>query len=84
VIAFNLINYAAGLVRVSWWTFTWTTAVGILPLTVLMVLLGERMADMPTWGWLGLGVLAVALWVVLQRMQRRTSPPVELEGEVDA
>ncbi|MFW5678621.1 MAG: TVP38/TMEM64 family protein, partial [Pseudomonadota bacterium] len=33
VIAFNLVNYAAGLTRVSWWTFLWTTGVGILPLT---------------------------------------------------
>ncbi len=22
VIAFNLVNYAAGLTRISWWTFT--------------------------------------------------------------
>lgn len=83
VIAFNLINYAAGLVRVSWWTFTWTTAVGILPLTVLMVLLGERMADMPAWGWIGLGLLAVALWVSLHRVQRRASPPLAAECEAD-
>ena len=30
VIAFNLINYAAGLTRVSWWTFTWTTTIATL------------------------------------------------------
>lgn len=43
VIAFNLINYAAGLTRVGWWTFLWTTAVGILPLTLLMTWLGAEM-----------------------------------------
>jgi uncharacterized membrane protein YdjX (TVP38/TMEM64 family) len=48
VIAFNLINYAAGLTRISWWTFVWTTSVGILPLTVLMVYLGAQMTAV---GW---------------------------------
>ncbi len=79
VIAFNLINYAAGLVRVSWWTFTWTTAVGILPLTVLMVLLGERMATMPAWAWLGLGVAALLLWLLLRRIHRTPQPAPEPE-----
>ncbi len=36
IIAFNLINYAVGLARISWWTFTWTTGLGILPMTLLM------------------------------------------------
>lgn len=43
VVSFNLINYAAGLTSVSWWTFLWTTGLGILPLTLLMVFAGEQM-----------------------------------------
>ncbi|MBI4273102.1 MAG: TVP38/TMEM64 family protein [Rhizobiales bacterium] len=43
VVSFNLINYAAGLTSVSWWTFLWTTGLGIAPLTVLMVFTGEQM-----------------------------------------
>ncbi len=70
VIAFNLINYAAGLVRVSWWTFTWTTALGILPLTLLMVLLGERMTTMPPWAWVALALVAVGVWWLLRRFHR--------------
>lgn len=62
VIAFNLINYAAGLTRVSWWTFLWTTGVGILPLTALMVYLGARMAEM-SWPLL-LGVSAAGIAVI--------------------
>jgi uncharacterized membrane protein YdjX (TVP38/TMEM64 family) len=62
VIAFNLINYAAGLTRVSWVTFLWTTGVGILPLTALMVWMGTRMVDL-TWPWL-LGVSAAGILVV--------------------
>ncbi|MDX1592652.1 MAG: TVP38/TMEM64 family protein [Gammaproteobacteria bacterium] len=73
VIAFNLINYAAGLVRVSWWTFTWTTALGILPLTLLMVLLGERMAELPAWAWGALILGAVLVWLGLHRWRRRTA-----------
>lgn len=45
LIAFNLINYAAGLTRISWWTFLWTTGLGILPLTALMVHMGEQMQE---------------------------------------
>jgi membrane protein DedA with SNARE-associated domain len=43
VVSFNLINYAAGLTSVSWWTFLWTTGLGIAPLSFLMVFAGEEM-----------------------------------------
>jgi uncharacterized membrane protein YdjX (TVP38/TMEM64 family) len=43
IVSFNLINYAAGLTSISWWTFLWTTGLGIAPLTFLMVLAGEQM-----------------------------------------
>lgn len=56
VIAFNLINYAAGLTRVTWWTFLWTTGLGILPLTVLMVAMGDAMKNL---SWLELAALSV-------------------------
>lgn len=85
VIAFNLINYAAGLTRVGWGTFLWTTGLGILPLTALMVWMGDRMMTL-TWPWL-LGVSAAGLIVVcaghrwarkrgwLGRASERTPPP---------
>ncbi|MEJ2314316.1 MAG: TVP38/TMEM64 family protein [Nitrospirota bacterium] len=62
VISFNLINYAAGLTAVSWWTFTWATALGILPITVLMVVMGSRMATMPWYGWLLFIAAGAAIW----------------------
>jgi uncharacterized membrane protein YdjX (TVP38/TMEM64 family) len=79
VVSFNMINYAAGLTSVSWWTFLWTTGLGILPLTFLMVLTGNQMIS-------GHGKLAVAtlvagigaslLWVIIARRQRGAPPTV--------
>jgi uncharacterized membrane protein YdjX (TVP38/TMEM64 family) len=63
VIAFNLINYAAGLTRVGWGTFLWTTGVGILPLTALMVWMGAHMVTL-TWPAL-LAVSAAGIVLVL-------------------
>ena len=68
VISFNLINYAAGLTRIHWWTFTWATAVGILPLTTLMVVLGDRLQTLPWQVWLVVFVVGLILWLVIRRM----------------
>src|SRR5690606_12350443 len=65
-IAFNLINYAAGLSRISWWTFAWTTGIGILPLTVLMVVVGDRIRALPWWIWAVLLAAAAGIWFLLR------------------
>lgn len=57
LIAFNLVNYVAGLAGIGWWTFLWTTAIGILPMTIAMVVLGEGLGSFPTWAWLLVGAL---------------------------
>jgi len=71
VIAFNLINYAAGLTRISWWTFIWTTSIGILPLTILMAYLGARMTEL-SWPYLLASSAGgiVAIWA-LHRFARK-------------
>ena len=43
LISFNVINFGAGLSAVSWWTFIWTTGVGIVPVTALMMVLAEKL-----------------------------------------
>lgn len=63
VIPYNLVSYAAGATRVPVGRFTWTTAVGVAPLTALTALLGQRLQeprfdDPVLWGIL-LGVLAL-------------------------
>jgi uncharacterized membrane protein YdjX (TVP38/TMEM64 family) len=67
VIAFNLINYAAGLTRLTWWQFLWTTGVGILPLTVLMVVMGDNIESLGWESWALLLIAALLLCFVLYR-----------------
>jgi uncharacterized membrane protein YdjX (TVP38/TMEM64 family) len=64
VISFNLINYAAGLTAISWWTFVWATGLGILPLTFLMVLMGDRLWSGELGPWLGLLLTALCGWLL--------------------
>lgn len=75
VISFNLINYAAGLTTISWWTFTWATALGIVPLTFLMVLMGDRIwsGDNNVWLWFVAAAVAgwFLWWLMTQKGRRR-------------
>jgi uncharacterized membrane protein YdjX (TVP38/TMEM64 family) len=73
VISFNLINYAAGLTAISWWTFTWATGLGILPLTVLMVVMGDRLWSGDTLVWLWLPLAAGLSWLIWWVLGRRTA-----------
>jgi uncharacterized membrane protein YdjX (TVP38/TMEM64 family) len=45
VIPYNAVSYAAGATKVSLRRFTWTTAVGVAPLTALTALLGQRLQE---------------------------------------
>ena len=67
VIAFNLINYAADLAGISWWTFLWTTGLGILPLTALFTIMGDRLQTIPLWIWLPLGAVVLFGWIIVER-----------------
>jgi len=66
VVSFNLVNFAAGLAGTSWWSFLWTTALGILPLTVVSVVLGSRIFEIAWWVWAAIG-LAVAAFALAAR-----------------
>jgi uncharacterized membrane protein YdjX (TVP38/TMEM64 family) len=71
VISFNLINYAAGLTAISWWTFTWATGLGILPLTFLMVVMGDRLWSGEPRPWLWLLLAALIGWLLWWAFTRR-------------
>lgn len=66
VISFNLINYAAGLTKISWWSFTWATGLGILPLTVLMVMMGDRIETITFGMWLLIAFGVMILWLIFR------------------
>ncbi len=69
VIAFNLLNYAAALTDISWWTFIWATGLGILPLTILLNVFGDSILTMKArnWVWLLLGAVALLGWLIARR-----------------
>lgn len=73
LIAFNVINYVAGLTKVSWWTFTWSTGLGILPVTVLMAALGDQMLE-NSWWTVSLLLLVTAIAIVGFRWLVRRKP----------
>jgi len=81
VIAFNLINYAAGLTKVSWWTFAWTTGVGILPLTTLMVVMGHHIDTLPWYVWLLLLIGGLALWLITHRLLWRSHGGIPTDSD---
>lgn len=68
IISFSLLNLAMGLLGVSFWRFTWTTALGIIPIVVVSVISGHLLTIGP-WGWAVVGVLVLAL--VLWELRRR-------------
>ncbi len=73
LISFNVINYAAGLAPISWWTFLWTTALGILPITTLLVVTGDQVWNGSGTAWIWLIAVALAgalLWFVLARRRQ--------------
>ena len=70
VIAFNLVNYGAGLTNVSWWRFTWTTAIGILPLTFLMAMIGDQMREPTFSDWMMLLGAGVVMLVIVHLARR--------------
>ena len=46
IVPFSLFSIAAGAARVPLWRFTWTTAVGYLPITAIFVYLGSRLEEL--------------------------------------
>lgn len=72
LIAFNLINYAAGLTKISWWTFLWTTGLGILPLTALMVHMGAQMQEFSWPTLIAVSLICISMMGTLHYYKRRS------------
>jgi uncharacterized membrane protein YdjX (TVP38/TMEM64 family) len=66
IVPYNIVSFAAGATRVPLGRFTWTTAIGVAPLTALTALLGQRLQspsvnDPVLWAVLGGVLVLVAL-----------------------
>ena len=63
IVPYNLVSFAAGATKVPLRRFTWTTAVGVMPLTALTALLGQRLQsprfEDPVLWVVAVGVLAL-------------------------
>lgn len=70
-VSFTLISYAAGLTPVSWFTFLWTSAVGMLPIIMISVLYGANIEHLPVEWAIGIPIIAVVLVVVAYWYARR-------------
>ncbi|WP_162924389.1 TVP38/TMEM64 family protein [Rubrobacter indicoceani] len=79
LVPFNALCLACGVVKVKLWTYTWVTAIGILPIDIALSLIGSRLgeteareADLGAGFW-AVTVLLVAFvlvgWVVSRRLK---------------
>jgi len=78
IVPFSLLSYAAGAARVPLWRFTWTTAVGYLPITALSVYFGTRLEGLSLTDPLVIGSAAALVGLLLlgrwvMRRQSRTA-----------
>jgi uncharacterized membrane protein YdjX (TVP38/TMEM64 family) len=73
IVPFSLFSYVAGAARVPLWRFTWTTALGYLPLTALFIYLGSRLDSLSPTDPLLLGgvVLLIALIALGRPVSRK-------------
>lgn len=65
IFPFSVISYAAGAARVPLWRYTWTTAVGYLPITVIATYLGSRLEDLEVTDPLVVGSLVLLVVLLL-------------------
>lgn len=63
VVSFSAISYVSGVTSISLWGYLWTTAVGILPGTIVFCLLGDKMTDLTKFIWYA--VTGIAALIVL-------------------
>jgi uncharacterized membrane protein YdjX (TVP38/TMEM64 family) len=80
---FSLFSFVAGAARVPLWTFTWTTALGYLPLTAIFIYLGSRLDSLSVTDPLLLGgaVVLVLLLALSRPFARRVGEHRRAAGD---
>ncbi|MFC0215133.1 TVP38/TMEM64 family protein [Paenibacillus chartarius] len=74
LVPYHFVNYAAGLLKVNMWTYTWTSAVGLIPYTIAFAGLFEGLRHGSLiWGAIGGAiflVLGAINWMAKKRKQK--------------
>lgn len=73
LISFNALNYACGLTNMTFWDFTWTTGIGILPAGIVMAILYQSAVGQK-YALIGLTVVGVAMlvgFIFRSKLQRK-------------
>jgi uncharacterized membrane protein YdjX (TVP38/TMEM64 family) len=73
VVPFSFMGYASGAVGTNLWTFSWTTVVGFLPLTIAVTYLGSRAQSLSLTNPIVWAAVVLLLGLVLaeRRISRR-------------
>lgn len=77
IVPFSLLGYVAGAAHVPIWRYTWTTAVGYIPITAYFVYLGSRLESLSVKDpviWIGVVGLIAALYGVRHLMPSSQGP----------
>jgi len=71
LIPFTVINYGAGVTSLHWFTFLWTSAIGMIPPTVMFVTMGDIMMENPKLALGGLLSMAVFSFFLVRTVRNR-------------
>src|SRR3954452_13310462 len=72
-VPFSLVGYIAGAARVPVWRYTWTTLVGVMPITAAATYLGHALDDLSASDpllWAALGVIVVLALLTVHSARR--------------
>ena len=61
ILSFSAISYVSGVTSITLWGYLWTTAVGILPGTIVFCVLGQNMTDVVKFIWYAAGGIAALI-----------------------
>lgn len=75
-VSFNALNYVCGFTAITFWQFTWTMGIGILPLNILFALLYQSVVGLK-YALIGLTIAGILLLVILflkTQLDKRRKP----------
>ena len=72
-VPFSLVGYLAGAARVPVWRYTWTTSVGVMPITAAATYLGHALDDLCASDpllWVAIGVIVLLALLTVHSARR--------------